>query len=136
MNCSPPRIIAKPTAERVKCDTAAKRANQHPKRKFSRGPTPRHPSGRNKSILFVKQIGKVGVVIVSFDEGENGKIVLHKSFFNKMKAGRFNKLPSIKLSSEVGNPSISHASEKHPPFAFPLLKTMILNQISSVLSMG
>ncbi|MBO4511923.1 MAG: hypothetical protein J5746_04090 [Victivallales bacterium] len=70
---------------------------------------------RNPSILFIKQINPTGVVVVSFDEGENGKIVLHKSFFEKTKKGRFDKLPSIKnganASLMVGNPIISPNAE-------------------------
>ena len=64
-------------------------------------------TSRNSSILFIKNVASQGVVIVSFSEGENGKIVLYKTFFDKMKAGRFDKMPSIKLPPEVGNPSIS-----------------------------
>ena len=71
--------------------------------------------GRNPSILFIKQVDPTGVVVVSFDEGENGKIVLHKSFFEKTKKGRFDKLPSIKnganASLMVGNPIISPAAD-------------------------
>ena len=71
--------------------------------------------GRNPSILFIKQVKPTGIVVVSFDQGERGKIVLHKSFFEKTKKGRFDKMPSIKnganASLMVGNPIISPTAE-------------------------
>ena len=81
-----------------------------------------HNPNRNKSILFIKNLENGGVVIVSFDETENGKLVLHKSFFDKMKVGRFKNLPTIKLSSEVGNPSISHTTKVEPGGHLPALE--------------
>lgn len=69
---------------------------------------------RNPSLIFIKQVGKSGFVVVSFDEGENGKIVLHKTFFTKTKKGRFDKLPSVKLSPGGGNSPISHAAGAAP----------------------
>ena len=70
---------------------------------------------RNPSILFIKQINPTGIVVVSFDDSENGRIVLHKSFFEKTKKGRFDKLPSKKndanTSLMVGNPIISPVAD-------------------------
>ena len=73
----------------------------------------RNPA-RNKSLVFVKKVDKVGVVIVSFDQGKDGKILLHKSFFDHFKENRFKNYKSVKLSSVVGNPTISHAEESAP----------------------
>ena len=91
-------------------------------------------TSRNNSILFIKNIGTQSVVIVSFDEGENGKIVLHKTFYDKVKAGRFDKLPSIKLSPEVDIPPSVQRLKSLPPVAFPLLTIRIKYQISFVQS--
>lgn len=62
---------------------------------------------RNQSIIFVKYQENKGAVIVSFDISERGKIVLHKTFFNKIKVGRFKNLPTITKPLEGGISSIS-----------------------------
>ena len=70
--------------------------------------------GRKPSLLFIKNTGPVGCVVVSFEVRGNGKVVLHKSFFSKSKKRRFDKYPSVKISPEVGNSSISRTANAAP----------------------
>ncbi|MDR0427382.1 MAG: hypothetical protein LBH12_02140, partial [Dysgonamonadaceae bacterium] len=50
------------------------------------------------SLIFIKQYGKYGVVVVNTDVGEEGKIVFHKTFFLQKKKP-YASLPSIRPES-------------------------------------
>lgn len=77
---------------------------------------------RNQSIIFVKYLENKGAVIVSFDISERGKIVLHKTFFNKIKVGRFKNLPTITKPLEGGISSISPKANASADGHLPVLK--------------
>ena len=66
-----------------------------------------------KTIVFIKKIGRYFAELTQTEE--NGKIILHKSFFNQKKEP-YAKLQDVKskTSSEGGDTSISHTDNTVP----------------------
>jgi len=60
------------------------------------------------NLLFVKDIGKNLILIVTLEENNSGKILLHKSLY-KSKKNPYPKLMRVRSVSEGGVSSISHA---------------------------
>ena len=60
-----------------------------------------------KGLVFIKKFDKYHVAVVNLDV-ENGKIILHKTFFTQTKKP-YKKSPLVELEGEGGNSSISRA---------------------------
>jgi len=70
-------------------------------------------SGTGKSIAFIKNIGRHHAVIIELSTDENGKIILHKSYFNQKKMPYVGK-PDIRQNPPMGaTPSYIHANQTY-----------------------
>ena len=67
-----------------------------------------------RTVVFIKKIGRFFAELTQVEE--NGKVVLHKSFFNQKKEpyAKLNDIRQKDTSSEGGVSSISHADETAP----------------------
>ncbi|MDR2729516.1 MAG: hypothetical protein LBB81_01295 [Treponema sp.] len=65
------------------------------------------------NLLFIKDIGKNLVLVVTLEEDNNGRILLHKSLY-KGKKNPYPNLTRIRSMSEGGVSSISHADQTAP----------------------
>lgn len=68
-----------------------------------------------RTVVFIKKIGRFFAELTQVEE--NGKIVLHKSFFNQKKEpyAKLNDIRQESTSSEGGTSSISHADNNAAP---------------------
>ncbi|MDR2942447.1 MAG: hypothetical protein LBV17_07650 [Treponema sp.] len=65
------------------------------------------------NLLFVKDIGKNLVLVVTLEEDNSGRILLHKSLY-KVKKNPYPNLTRVRSMSEGGVSSISHADQTAP----------------------
>lgn len=83
-----------------------------------------------RTIVFIKKIGRFFAELTQVEE--NGKVVLHKSFFNQKKEpyAKLNDIRQEDTSSEGGTSSISHTVETVPAISLQSRGDVISNDKS------
>ena len=80
-----------------------------------------------RTVVFIKKIGRFFAELTQVEE--NGKVVLHKSFFNQKKEpyAKLNDIRQKDTSSEGGTTSISHTAEAAPAISLQSRGDVMLN---------
>ena len=89
-----------------------------------------------RTVVFIKKIGRFFAELTQVEE--NGKVVLHKSFFNQKKEpyAKLNDIRQEDTSSEGGTSSISHTAETAPAISLQSRGDVMSNDDNSSVSGG
>ena len=89
-----------------------------------------------RTVVFIKKIGRFFAELTQVEE--NGKVVLHKSFFNQNKEpyAKLNDIRQEDTSSEGGTSSISHTAETAPAISLQSRGDVMSNDDNSSVSGG
>ena len=87
-----------------------------------------------RTVVFIKKIGRFFAELTQVEE--NGKVVLHKSFFNQKKEpyAKLNDIRQEDTSSEGGTSSISHTAEAAPAISLQSRGDVMSNDDNSSIS--